>query len=1433
MNAILRVMYHNRIVDYDLSTWNENIREDKLQVIPTRGQWGYSTGVDTGYLKIGDTILVSREKRIAAFVVEKIEGEAVCVDLKDGLSIGRKAGNDIIINDKLVSGTHCVIRRKGSAWYVVDQGSTNGTYINDVNVAEAKLKEGDILKFGRYCMKVMKKVLQVMNADERITFQVPTKGVSASDVFQPKAYPWFSPAPRLYSPMEPFSIRIESAPSIGDKPKMTMGAIALDPAMMAMSLGTQALRYALGRRKHSKQEQQRAEVYANYLTQIEARIQDYEKKHRAYEEKQHPTVKECIERVQGPAVNLWERHPGDEDFLELRLGTGTKASKAHITIPEQRLKLNESELDRVPKQLKEKYAYEKNMPVYTSLMKQGNLGIIGSRRATIAMAQSMASQIASLHNYKDVKVIALFPEQEKEAWQWMRWLPHCMSDNRNIRYMVCGKKTRDVLESLEKMVQERTESKDQWNFGKQAANLPHLVFIVAAPELLNGTNVGKALMMNQPELGISGIFLGSRMMDFPHSVRNICEVSGEGSGAQIKLCADGIEQAVERADALPSVQEYEGFSRKMAPIRMPGMESKEQNLPTAISLFEGIGIRNTSEINFYDLWQGTATEKSLGVPIGVRADGSDFYFDIHEKKHGPHGMVAGTAGSGKSEMAQTWIAMMAMQYSPEDVNFVLVDFKGDSLLQPLVNLPHLAGSISNLDKDVARKFAAMESELERRQRILSEFECKNIIEYTKRRRTNPHMPAMPYMILVVDEFAEFKTQFPNFANSLNQMYRVGRSLGFFVILMTQKPSGVVTDQMRANTHFRWCLKVQEDSDSREMLGTVDAAALRVPGRAYVKSGDTYELLQVYYAGAEYKKEQKTNTTGGIVYAVGLNGERSKFQEIQKKRSGSSKTQLEVLVEAIGEYCQMNKIPCAAPIWQKDLPNKMDLFEEELQKEKWDEYVGWQGIISAETGPEAVLGFVDDPTHQRQYALVHRFWENANLAVYGMPMSGKTTFLQNMMVSLCNRYTPEEMQIYGIELGGFGLRQLEVFPHVGGAAGKDEPEVMDKITGALLAELDQRKKMFRKVGAGSPGMYMEATGESLATIVLLVDNMNLAGMELPAFTNAVLNIAREGNAYGIYVVCSFSGTTGVNYSLIQNFKTTYALELSDKSEYNAIVGRPGGTMPAGIKGRGLLKAMPEPLLFQTAVPFAELSDNKRTLALRDLADRMAKQWKGKGPKKIAAVPQEIPFGSLEGEPFTLGLDIEENETVILPVKELVSLLISDASGESEDIVKCLVKQAKAIPESKVYVFSDVSEMEQVVLDTVQELRNRQAMYRQNPAVKFAPIFFILDGYHKLTSECQNEIISRLEVFIRLGKGLGISVIGVDSADKMTKCCFRGDILTVTMQQEAVMLVEGAFHQHQIADVQMLQSAYTQPLDKNEAILLHDNKIEARFIRMLGE
>lgn len=1428
MNVILRIMYRDRIMDYDLSKQKSQIEEGKFIAVPHNGRWAYRMGQASGYLKAGDTILIDKEKRIAAFVVEKLPENPLYIEMKSGLTFGRKTGNAVMMEDKTLSGSHCMLQEKADGWYLRDLGSTNGTYINNRRVQEVKLNEGDILKLGRYIFRVQKRKLLLTNVDSRVTFQTETSGPSARDLFKEKPYPWFSPAPRMYADLEALHINIESAPSIGDKPKMGMGMIALDPAMMAMSLGTQALRYGLSKRKYSKQEKQRAEVYAEYLTDIEIQLQEYDKKQKSYGNKLYPTLKECMMRVNGPAANLWERHPGDADFLSLRFGTGSRKSKAVINIPQQRLQLQENELDKVPQQIQEKYAIVKNLPITASLMEHGNLGILGERNRAVSVAHNMAVQIAALHNYEDVKIIVLYPEIEKEKWQWMRWLPHCMSDDRQQRYMASDRNAKAVLESLEKMVEERIESRNQWSFGRQTANMPHLVFLVAAPELLNNTAIGKALVMNQPELGVSGIFVGSRMVDFPHTVRSVCEVSGNIAAVNVRLKADGQELAIDKNDSMFSVKELEAFARQMAPIRMKGVSSKQERLPESISLLEGLQIADPVKIDFGDLWRDTLPEKSLAVPIGACVDGSPFFFDIHEKKHGPHGMVAGMPGSGKSQMAQTWVASMAMQFAPSDVNFVLVDFKGESLLQPFEKLPHLAGSISNLDHDVARSFSAMESELERRQSLLAEYKCKDIIDYLKKRRNHPQMPELPYLILIVDEFAEFKTQFPGFSKSLDHMYRGGRSLGFFVVLMTQAPSGIVTEQMKASSNFNWCMRVKSDGDSREMLGTTDAKELRVPGRAYVKAGDTYELIQTYFAGADYKKEQKHQAVKEErVYTVSLDGKRKEFSVSKEEKNFSGKTELDALVDAISEYCRINRIPSAKQVWQKELPNKLELFERAEQGMRWN------GAVTPEEGPKAVLGVVDDPANQSQKTMFHNFWEDGSIAVYGMPLSGKTTFLQNMQMSLCYKYTPEQVQFYSIDIGGFGLRALETFPHVGGAAGDDEPDTIDAILNLLLAELDRRKKMFRKVGAGSPGMYADAAGEVLPTIVLMVDNLNQAGMQFPGMNTAVQRITREGSAYGIYLACSFSGTVGISYQLIQNIKTSYALELSDKTDYNSIVGRPGDTLPKGVRGRGLMRGESEPLLFQTTVPYADLSDSKRIMALRRDAEEMAKEWKGKVPESIQSVPEEIPFGSVDGEPLVLGAAIEDGKSVSFSLKENVSLLISDGAGVKTDILASLSKQAEALPNSRVCVFTKTDEMEQVVADTVQELRNRQAELKCNPGAVFDPIFFILDGYYDLTSNCKNDTISRLEVFIRLGKGLGIFVIGIDSAEKMSKCRFRGDILTVTMQQNILILCGGTMNHHQIADVHKLQGKYTKALDGTEAVMIDAKKKDRHFRRMQGE
>ena len=1452
MEAILRLMHENTITDYDLSE-NTPIHHGIFSAYPQDGGWFFEatspvelngTPVMSGKIKPMSTILIDYNTKTAALVMDKAVGNSMQVELEDGLTIGRKNDNKIELKTGFVSGHHCRFVQKDGQWIVEDLGSTNGTIVNDQMVQSAVLQSGDILKFGPYCLRFGKK-LCVENADAKVIFHVPAKEEAISDVFDAHPYPWFSCAPRIYSELAPCHIQIESAPSIGDKPTMGMGGIALSPQLLALSLGMQALRYGLGRRKYSKKEKKRAEVYANYLASIEGKLQEHADLQRKHEDKYHPSAMSCMTRVFGPAENLWERHPGDPDFLTLRLGTGTVPAKARVEIPALHLQLEENELDRVPEQIAKKYAAVENVPIYTDLMHHGNCGLAGSRSCTVAMAQSMAAQIAALHSYDEVKIVALFPEQEKEQWSWMRWLPHCLSEDRDVRYIGCGRDAKEVLKSIEPIIRQRMENKSQWSFGQQASKLPHYVFLVADPAILNYSEIGSALMENQPEFGISGIFLGQSTSDFPHSVKNVVEVSGSAVQMTVHLTTPNGKQTLTTNECLIPDGELERFARKMAPIRLLGGHSKKHNLPTNIGLFEGLRIRDIDKLDIDELWENTAPETSLTVPIGVKTDGSLFYFDIHEKVDGPHGMVAGSTGSGKSEMAKAWIASMALQFPPSEVNFVLIDFKGESLLQPFLELPHLAGSISNLDKDVARSFSAMESELDNRQRLLAEYECKDIIQYKKKRRYNRTMPEMPYIILIVDEFAELKKQFPDFTKPLEHLYQGGRSLGMFVVLMTQSPSGVVTDQMRSNAEFRWCLRVKSDLDSKELLGTTDASLLRLPGRAYVKSKENYELIQSFFGGKVYRKEKEKRPEDNChVYAVGWNGERLEGQSTVKRKERGPE-EINVLVKRIRDHCRRRQIPNVKKLWQKELAERIDVFSLEGQGKAWDNEGAWMQKEPAK-GPKTVLGLVDDPKHQCQYDLIHDFWKQGNLAVYGMPQSGKTTFLQTMIVSLCNRYTPEEVQLYLMDMKAFGLRSIETFPHVGVAGGYDEPEVMDKIVAIFQEELTRRKKLFRNLGAGSPQAYEEFTGQILPTMILIVDDINQKKMAYTEFAESINIIAKEGAAYGIYLVCSFAGTSNISYQLAQDIHVKVALRLPERSSYNDIVGRLGvGQSLSDVMGRGYVRGEKETLLFQTAIAYPKDNDSHRTMQLRDTADRMSSAWKGSRPQGIVKVPEELYFGDVDGEPYLLGRNLDDGEVVRVNLEENQSLLISDANVSAEDaemgvkpsadLLRNLVRQSERIADAELYVYStrpeefqdvignhkiltSIKELDEIIPALRTELQRRQGLWKKDSTVKFSPIIVVLDGLYECIKEAEKDTIGRLEVFIRLGKGLNFSVIAADTAKGVGKSRNEDSLLTATMRRGPVVLVGNNLAQHQAADTYELRKKHPGPMGEEEACLM---------------
>lgn len=264
------------------------------------------------------------------------------------------------------------------------------------------------------------------------------------------------------------------------------------------------------------------------------------------------------------------------------------------------------------------------------------------------------------------------------------------------------------------------------------------------------------------------------------------------------------------------------------------------------------------------------SSKSLAVPLGARAAGDYVYLNLHEKAHGPHGLVAGTTGSGKSEILQSYILSLAVNFNPYEVAFLLIDYKGGGMSKMFTALPHLLGTITNLDGSQSmRALASIKSELARRQSIFNQYDVNHINNYNKLFKNGEAEEPLPHLFLISDEFAELKKEQPEFMSELVSAARIGRSLGVHLILATQKPTGVVDDQIWSNSKFKLALKVQNEADSKEILKTADAANITLPGRAYLQVGNNeiYELFQSAWSGAAYNEEEQKEKVDDRVYVL--------------------------------------------------------------------------------------------------------------------------------------------------------------------------------------------------------------------------------------------------------------------------------------------------------------------------------------------------------------------------------------------------------------------------------------------------------------------------------------------------------------------------------------------------------------------------------------
>ncbi|MBI5958535.1 MAG: AAA family ATPase, partial [Chloroflexi bacterium] len=674
------------------------------------------------------------------------------------------------------------------------------------------------------------------------------------------------------------------------------------------------------------------------------------------------------------------------------------------------------------------------------------------------------------------------------------------------------------------------------------------------------------------------------------------------------------------------------------------------DLATAVTLIEMLAANTVEEIPILSQWEKTRKPENsqwLHAPIGVMPGNKVRELMFSADGDGVHGMIAGTTGSGKSELLLTLITGMALIYDPSVINFVLVDYKGGAAFDPFRTLPHVVDIVTNLQGTAGiRTFTALRSELNRRSKLIADTNVKHIVHYRQKGLHISREP-FPFLFVIVDEFAEMVKENPDFKAQLDSITRLGRALGVSLILATQRPAGAVTDQMRANMKFRICLRVETMEDSRELLRRSDAAFLppNIPGRAYLQVGnENVELMQVARAGGPYSGPE-VDTEPPVIWL-------NRQKPAEKARSAGPLQEApalsDVLVGIMHRMSQDNpqEVAKQKKPWPDPLPSYLPLDAEYIQGEtdrdpllplnsavgEWLRGEGkWPGIDWHEEAMRAPVGLIDNPIRAERLRLTLDL-TRGHAVVFSSSGWGKTTFLRTLITSLAARHSPDELHIYIFDFGGRGLDVLEALPHRGASITSSEEERVQRLLRKLESTLEERKSILSQARADNLSTYNANHPENvLPAILFVIDNFAEFKENHESQMETLIGIARDGRAYGVHLVLSAEQTSAIPGKLFGLFTERLTLKLADAADYATIVGRgvPGNVDTAG---RGFVAVARSPLEFQTALPVgmneedeAEGLDETAKLAL--LAKDMSNAWTGNRPEGIDVLRTLIPLRGL--------------------------------------------------------------------------------------------------------------------------------------------------------------------------------------------------------------
>lgn len=1396
---------------------------------------------------------VVAEANVFYFLKSQKNGEVIIIvfiDTYDGIKyysvpnnseiiVGSNAGCQICYNNNYIAVKHAQILYRSKRWFVTNLDEKYQTFVDNYPISTCEVFSGDVIFIMGLRIIPMGHLLIISNPGGQVQNSLQEVELNFQDFKEEDDDPnlvsinnnYFSRAPRFRSKIETIEITIDDPPNKETEeknswlltygPMLTMSLTSIVSIGMGISqLGNggnmigavtsfifggtmicSALVWPLLRNRYTKKtkaekEALRVEKYTQYIEQKKQEILGHITQQKQILQENFMTLDNCAEVILNEKSKLWERKNTDEDFLVVRLGLGTVPVDININYSKEQFTMDPDALKDLIQNVVKESKDIPNAPISVSLIEKRIIGIIGNYDLTSEFVKGILLQLMTFYSSDMVKIVLLTNEKNNTKWNAFKVLPHIWSNDKSERYYaITNDELKEVAQYLEKEFTLRENTKSDLKENKYKAFDSYYLIITDNFNQIADYSFMKKILKSSDNLGFSVLIVNDRLSNLPNECNCFINISAEMSGL-IENELLSTNQKIFKADYPENINIY-NCCLKLAniPIRL---ETKQKGLPDSYGLLELYNIGKVEHLNSLMRWKQNDPTLSLSAPIGMGENGETFKIDLHEKFHGPHGLIAGTTGSGKSEWIITFILSLAINYSPNEVSFVIIDYKGGGLALAFENkelgirLPHIAGTITNLDaNELNRSLASIDSELKRRQREfnkardISGESTIDIYKYQRLYRDGVVDQPISHLFIICDEFAELKQQQPDFMDQLVSTSRIGRSLGVHLILATQKPSGVVNDQIWSNSRFKVCLKVQDKNDSNDMIKVPDAAALKQAGRFYLLVGynDYFAIGQAAYCGMPYipseKIIKKIDTSLNFIDNVGNIRKSIDDIKIQENTENHGEVLLNV-VKYLADIASSDKIE-VKKLWLDKIPA---LIYVDNLKNKYN-YQKQDYVINP------VLGEYDNPTNQSQHLLTLPLTTEGNTIIFGMASSGKENLIMSLVYSIITTYTPVEVNMYIIDCGAETLKLYNNVPQIGDVLLVNDQEKIVNLIRMINSIIAKRKKLFVEYG-GSLTTYNTYSDKREPTIVVIINNYENFMENYGDAEEVLVKITREGAKYGIIFVITAAASNSIRGKVRQNFTQLLTLQMIDPYDYVSILGNHKKIIPSAIKGRGLVR-IDDVYEFQTA---SICEESALVNYIRNLCQQLKNTYQDKA-RPIPVLPNivnlsvlqdeikglnEVPIGVAKNSLNIDKFDFENkyfsmiSATDLKPTKKFVNGLVN-VLKRIPNINLAVVDKEKLMVEDVVsnitYINSEYKEFLEKLMTYMRDINkiyvdaNYDVSSLNNYQCMVVMIIGINDLLTQLDEEFKNEFVKLLAEFKLVGK---VNFIFVDNSENIKKYAY---------------------------------------------------------------